>query len=224
MSSSHKKPDRRGDNRPQLHRPPPRLTACHRGRHLLLLPTTQHRPPFRNQLHFGPSTTSGPPPTPTRRPTRHINTTKKMKEWCPTARMKHLIIGDSNLARIPPFQHPDLQIDSFPGATFRHAEAILGRTSVTTTVQKVILAFGLNNRAQKPEQTTVKRVQRAMRMAKLAFPQAQILVPEINFSRALPHREQDNLRKLNINKQLQLHPRTAQEALHHRKRRHTLEP
>lgn len=34
-------------------------------------------------------------------------------------------------------------------------------------------------------------------MAKVAFPEAQILIPEIDFSRALPHQEQDNLRELN---------------------------
>lgn len=134
---------------------------------------------------------------PTRRPTRHINTKKKMVEWSLRARNKWLVLGDSNLARFPPFQHQELQVDSFPGATFRHAEAILAKTEVSQEVQKVILSFGLNNRAQKTDQTTIKQLQRAVRMAKLAFPQAQIFIPEINFSRTLPHREQDNLRELN---------------------------
>lgn len=106
-------------------------------------------------------------------------------------------MGDSNLSRFPHFQYQDLQIDSFPGATFRHAEAILAKSEVSTTVEKVILAFGLNNRAQKPQQTTFKQLQRAVRMARISFPQAQIIMPEINFSGRLPHREQDNLRQLN---------------------------
>ena len=120
-----------------------------------------------------------------------------MIEWCLTVRNKWVILGDSNVSRFPPFQQQDLQVDSFPGATFRHAEAILAKTNVSTQVQKLVLSFGVNNRAQKPEQTTFKQMQGAVRMAKLAFPQAQILVPEINFSRALPHRQQDNLRVLN---------------------------
>ncbi|CAL8386197.1 unnamed protein product [Boreogadus saida] len=34
-------------------------------------------------------------------------------------------------------------------------------------------------------------------MAHVAFPHARILIPEVNFSRSLPHAEQDNLRRLN---------------------------
>lgn len=159
----------------------------------------------QSQLQFDqPRATTAQDTTqiPIRRPTRHVNTKKKMVDWSLRARSKWLIMGDSNLARFPPFQHQDLQVDSFPGATFRHAEAILARVDVSPEVQKVILSFGLNNRAQKTEQTTIKQLQRAVRMAKLAFPQAQIMIPEINFSRALPHQEQDNLRELNkyINK------------------------
>ncbi|CAL8275596.1 unnamed protein product [Arctogadus glacialis] len=34
-------------------------------------------------------------------------------------------------------------------------------------------------------------------MAHVVFPRARVLVPEVNFSRTLPHAEQDNLRCLN---------------------------
>lgn len=69
-----------------------------------------------------------------------------MQVWGLTMKIKWLIMGDSNVARFPPFQHSDLQVDSLPGATFRHAEAILEKTTVSTTVGK---SFGLNNSTQK---------------------------------------------------------------------------
>lgn len=136
--------------------------------------------------------------TPTRRPTRHINTPNKMRDWSLCIRKKWLIIGDSNVARFPPFQIPDLQVDSFPGATFRHTEAILQKTNTDTSVEIVILSFGLNNRCQKTRQTTIKQMQRAMKVAKQRFPLATIWVPLINFCRALPHQEQTNIHDLNV--------------------------
>lgn len=88
----------------------------------------------QSQLQLGKHQAKSPQDTtqiPTRRPTRHINTKRKMVEWSLKARNKWLIIGDSNLARFPPFQHQDVQVASFPGATFRHAEAILAKTDVS---------------------------------------------------------------------------------------------
>ena len=163
---------------------------------------TRRRTQSRLSFATPPATT---PPTPTRRPTRHINTTNKAKEWCLQARGKWLILGDSNTSRFPPFQHPDLQIDSYPGATFRHAVSILAKTTVSTGVEKVILAFGLNDRTHRTDQTVIRQLQGAVKMAKTTFPQAQIFLPEINFSRSLPHREQDNLRRLNAHITSQRH-------------------
>ena len=73
---------------------------------------------------------------------------------------------------MPPVKEADLQIEAFPGATFRHAEAIKAKTTLSTKVCKIILAFGLNNRTQKVEETTIKQLQKATKMAKLAFPLA----------------------------------------------------
>ena len=110
---------------------------------------------------------------------------------------KLLIMGDSNLARLPPFTIDNLQIDSYPGATFRHAEAIIKKATSSTVVEKVILSFGLNNRSNKVKQTTVKQLQAAVRAAKLRFPQAAIWIPVINYSHFLPHNEQKHLVHLN---------------------------
>lgn len=123
-------------------------------------------------------------------------------------------MGDSNLNRIPPFQEPDLQIESYPGATFRHAEAILAKTTHTDIVESLVLSFGINDRAQRTEGALIGHIQRAVRMATLAFPQALILIPELNFSESLPEEEQRNLRRLNqhIVRQFNFIPRLQQKS------------
>jgi hypothetical protein len=112
------------------------------------------------------------PVTPTRRPTRHVNTAHKEIEWSLRARERHIIIGDSNLSRFPPFQHPSLQVDSFPGATFAHAASILAKTTVTPDVHKVVLAFGLNDRSHPAAQTGIRNLVKTLKMARAAFPRA----------------------------------------------------
>ncbi|KAK1893682.1 Filamentous hemagglutinin [Dissostichus eleginoides] len=77
------------------------------------------------------------PMTPTRRPKRHLNTVKKLQDWSLSVGKKWLIMGDSNLALLPPFTINELQIDSYPGATFRHAEAIIKKATSSTVVEKV---------------------------------------------------------------------------------------
>lgn len=130
-------------------------------------------------------------------PNRHINTPRKMMEWKLTVRKKWLIVGDSNLSRIPPFKIPDLQIESYPGATFRHMEAVISKITASTEVEHVILALGINSRLQNAKDTAIKQMQGALRAAKEKFPLAQIWVPELNFSGMLPTREQTQLTILN---------------------------
>lgn len=38
-----------------------------------------------------------------------------------------LIIGDSNLSKIPPYTNPEIQIDSYPGANFLHMASVLDK-------------------------------------------------------------------------------------------------
>ncbi|KAM3620333.1 uncharacterized protein V6R79_021697 [Siganus canaliculatus] len=135
--------------------------------------------------------------TPTRRPTRHLNTSKKLKEWSLCIRKKVLILGDSNLSKVPPFNVPDLQVDSYPGATFHHAEALLRKAICTADPETIVLSLGLNNRRQKTRETTIKQLQATMRVAKHRFPDCSIRVPLINFSSALPQQERLNLQILN---------------------------
>lgn len=141
------------------------------------------------------------PRIPKTRVTRHINTDRKMVEWGLSVRKKWLIIGDSNLARIPGYSIPDLQIESYPGANFRHAHAILSKASKHVTVEKVVLSFGMNSRGQKAKETAIKQMQAALRMAKRTFPYSEIWIPTINYSVALPHAEQVTLSRLNTHLQ-----------------------
>lgn len=128
---------------------------------------------------------------------RHIRTDRKMVDWGLSVNKKWLIMGDSNLCRFPVFSIADLQVESYPGATFRHAQEVLSKATVHTTVEKVVLSFGINSRAQKAKETTVKQLQGAVRTAKRTFPYSEIWIPLINFSPSLPVAERHNLLKIN---------------------------
>ena len=139
-----------------------------------------------------------PTPSPQRfRVTRHTNTERKMIDWNLIVKKKWLIVGDSNLSRIPGHQIPDLQVESFPGANFRHAEALMAKSTSEVVAEKVVLAFGINSRGQKARETAVKQLQGAVRAAKRKFRHAQIWVPQINFSSSLPTEEKNTLSLLN---------------------------
>lgn len=118
-------------------------------------------------------------------------------EWKLTVRKKWLIIGDSNLSRIPPFKIPHLQVESYPGATFRHMETVINKITVATEVEHVIVSLGINSRAQNAKDTVIKHMQAALRAVKEKFPLAQIWVPELNFSGMLPTKKQTQLTILN---------------------------
>lgn len=64
-------------------------------------------------------------------------------------------------------------------------------------VEKVVLSFGINSRANKCRETTVKNLQGALRSAKRKFPYAEVWIPLVNFSEGLPEEEKENLQTLN---------------------------
>ena len=59
----------------------------------------------------------------------HAYTNRKASAWSLPIRQPIIIIiiGDSNIARIPKFKLTGIQADSYPGATLRHLTAILAR-------------------------------------------------------------------------------------------------
>lgn len=165
--------------------------------HAQMTPNT-NLPTNNSEDLFDPSFEDTSTPKESRsRVNKHVITQRKMVEWGLSVNKKWLIIGDSNLSKFPVFSIADLQVESYPGANFRHAQEVLSKATVHTTVEKVVLAFGINSRRQKPKETTVKQLQGAVRTAKRSFPYAEIWVPLINYSSSLPVAERHNLQKLN---------------------------
>lgn len=121
------------------------------------------------------------------RPNRHVYTNKKNQDW--SLKKKYVIIGDSNVARIPIFNYADLQIDCFPGAKFQHAGNLMEKAT--------IFSFGINNRAQRCIGTTTKEIQRTYKMARGRLPHTELYFPIINFSEDLPWEEQIYSDKIN---------------------------
>lgn len=73
------------------------------------------------------------------KPQIHLNVKRKLSDWKLTVTKKKLIVGSCNLARIPKNKNLDLQIDF-------HAASFIKNSVVTTEVEQVILAFGINHR------------------------------------------------------------------------------
>lgn len=67
---------------------------------------------------------------------------------------------------------------------FRHMEAVININTVSTDMEHVILALGINSPAQNAKDTDIKQMQAALRVAKFSL--AEIKVPEVNFSGMLP--------------------------------------
>lgn len=129
--------------------------------------------------------------------TRHIRTDRKLLDWTLSVSKKWVIIGDSNLSRLPSHDIPHLQIDSYPGANFRHMAEVLSKAMVQLLVEKVVISCGINSRGQKVKETTIKQLQTALRTAKKRFPYAEIWIPLLNYSSDLPDQEKRNLKQLN---------------------------
>lgn len=171
-------------------------------------PDSRNRSQQTDELDWSPSATRLVGRSPWFRPTRHAATDRKKRDWSVDIREKFVILGDSNVAKIPPFNLPDLQIESFPGATFRHIHMLLEAVDVKPEVQRILFSLGINNRKQKL-QTTVKEIQRLYKMACEKFPNAEIYFPLLNFARNLPFEEQEFLQ--NLNKHLKSKYRTLTE-------------
>ena len=129
----------------------------------------------------------------------HLPTQRKMTDWNLTVTRKWLIVGDSNLSYLPVWDIRELQIDSFPEAHFRHAQALFERSTPREglRVEKIILSFGIYSRGNNPSETTLKNAQGALRSAKRKFPSAEVLIQQVNFSGALPAGERENLEAFN---------------------------
>ena len=130
---------------------------------------------------------------------RHIRTKDKFKDWDLTVDKTWLIIGDSNVSKVPVHQCPILQIESYPGANFHHAltlfQTVIPRQDVV--VKKIIMSFGINSRRDSNIDAQAGYARDAFETALSRFPRADIAVQLVNFSGALHPAEQDTLTVLN---------------------------
>ena len=69
-----------------------------------------------------------------------------------------MILGDSNLSKIPPFRDESLQIDSFPGANMDHLHELMKKlVKPDITVKVLILSIGLKNCHNRNQEGTLKK-------------------------------------------------------------------
>ena len=71
----------------------------------------------------------------------------KKKEWdLPPLVKKIVILGDSNLAWIPPFQHNSCQVEAFPGAKMYHISHLLKKYEFKENIPQIMVVnVGLND-------------------------------------------------------------------------------
>lgn len=74
-----------------------------------------------------------------------------------------VFIDDGNLSLVSQIPDPNVQIYSFPEATFRNVTHILQKLPPQPTVDTVVLAIGTHNREQHPERTAIKQLQELWR-------------------------------------------------------------
>ena len=131
-------------------------------------------------------------------PLVHRRTERKIADWQLKIRKPNIIIGDSNLARISPFSDPELQVDSFPGATCIHVTSLMKKLNLHPEVETVVLSVGLNNCLREQDPTTAwKQLSQMVSTATSIFPMATIHIPLINASNRLTKRQQLLIQKLN---------------------------
>jgi len=176
--------------------------------------TAIHTPTLPTHNRFTPlnilSQTEYPPlPPPKHRKPPHIpaisghHMTKHPNDkpnWhIPATDTKTLIVGDSNLARIDQISnqaHP-IELHSFPGLKFFSLHTLFTEVKEPQdSVKTLILSVGINGRDTKIHNNQTN-LQRVISSAKKAYPNAQIYIPQINFSDKFQQKQKNNLKAIN---------------------------
>lgn len=130
--------------------------------------------------------------------TRHAHRGDKYRNWYLKPKKPIMILGDSNLCKLPKIRDHRVQMDSYPGAQIAHACHILKyKTATKAETQKVILSFGINNRSQYNPGLLKKQLNLMIEAAESTFPNATVHIPIINFNHKLPLDIQNNIKTLN---------------------------
>lgn len=131
--------------------------------------------------------------------TRHEHGGDKYKNFSLNPQRPILFLGASNMQNLPLIKDCRIQVDCFPGAQLSHAYHIIKhKTPTTSTVQKVILNFGLNNRDQRNPSLLTEQLKRMIQAAKATFPKASLYIPVINFNPKLHSTTKQNIETLNF--------------------------
>lgn len=131
-------------------------------------------------------------------PTCHrARASRKLQDWKIRVNKPVAFLGDSNLNRIPPFNNDQIQVESYPGANFYHFFHLLDTAPVCEETGVVVLSIGLNNKDQDRQKTSIKQLRRVVHGAQTAFPNADIFVAHIHFSKSLSKIQQYNLTMIN---------------------------
>lgn len=138
--------------------------------------------------------------------TIHHHQGNKYRNWSLTPQKPIIIMGDSNLKRLPSITDQNIQVDCYPGARIKHAIHILrNKTPPTNSTQKIILSFGINDKDDPDMKKMKKEFRKLSDIANSTFPLAEIFIPLLNFSKNLTQNQKYNL--MNLNKTIQLqHP------------------
>lgn len=111
-------------------------------------------------------------------------------EWNLEVITSVVVVGDSNLARIPSFENADIQVDSLPRSACHHLHESLKKFKPVKEVREVVLSVGLNNSVLLA--TTDKQLVLLVNMAKQTF-----TVPVINYSDRLDADQKHLLESIN---------------------------
>ena len=103
-------------------------------------PPGQSRPRSFSDFHLSPS-------PPLVKYTHHAHRGDKSTNWVLNPTRKNVIMGDSNIARLPTILDEWIQVDCFPGANLSQVLHLLKhKTPTSDMVERVILSFGINDK------------------------------------------------------------------------------
>lgn len=134
-------------------------------------------------------------------PKVHGHGREKSTWQVPIASSKVVVIGDSNLSRVQvdKIDSPvnSVEIHSYPGARFFHlSNMFLESPRPQDNPSHVILSIGINSRGNKPN-TNSDQIKQLISASSKLFPNAQIYIPQINYSANLPAQQRATLDSIN---------------------------
>lgn len=125
--------------------------------------------------------------------TRHEHLVNKVQNRSPQPGRPYLILGDSNISKLPAIYHSEVQVDCLPGARIHYITRVLKhKTPVSSMVRAVVLSVGINDHNQNSRFQSNKVIQALMEAADSTFPNAKIRIAA-HWSRKLPLPIRSNL-------------------------------